>query len=181
MFYLTHFLKSCVICWTRLMISSMLCFQVAKGVWTWVLIPWRSWRCSCRSSLSGLLTGMREVGREINTLICKMQHTMGLWIHQIPWYKLTASQYFVYMPVILSLEMSAQLSRISHTLRIIFPVGPNELIGQPVIKLHINNPSTSELHIKVFTQNYTFLNNMSECMLVILYVILDIFRLSTWS
>lgn len=69
--------------------------------------------------------------------------------------------------------MSAQLSRISHTLRVIFPVGPNELIEQPVIKLHINNPSTSELHIKVFTHSYAFFfNNMSECMLVILYVIL---------
>lgn len=170
MFYLTHFLKRCAICWTRLMISSMLCFQVAKGVWAWAMIPWRSWRCSCGSSLSGLLMAMREVGRVINTLILKMQHTMGLWIRQIPCYILTASQSFVYVPVTLSLEMSAQLSRISRTLRVIFPVRPDELIGQPVIKLHIKNPSTSELHIKVFTHDYTFLNNMSECMSVILYV-----------
>lgn len=51
--------------------------------------------------------------------------------------------------------MSAQLSRISHTLRVIFPGGPDELIGQPVVKLHTNDPSTSELHLKVFAQNYT--------------------------
>lgn len=53
-----------------------------------------------------------------------------------------------------SAEMSAQLSRISHTLRVIFPGGPDELIGQPVIRLHTNDPSTSELHLKVFARNH---------------------------
>lgn len=59
-------------------------------------------------------------------------------------------------------EMSAQLSRISHTLRVIFPGGPDELIGQPVVKLHTNDPSTSELHLKTVNM---LLRSFCQCLL----------------
>ena len=49
----------------------------------------------------------------------------------------------------LSSEMSAQLSRISHTLSVIFPACPDELIGLSVIKLNTNRPPSPELHVKV--------------------------------
>ncbi|XP_041852681.1 Fanconi anemia group A protein-like isoform X2 [Melanotaenia boesemani] len=45
-------------------------------------------------------------------------------------------------------EMSAQLSRISHTLSIIFPGSPDELIGQTVIRLNTDSVF-AELHGKV--------------------------------
>lgn len=48
-----------------------------------------------------------------------------------------------------SSEMLAQLSRISHTLSVIFPGCPDEQIGQTVIKLHTDTLLSPELHIKV--------------------------------
>ncbi|XP_053175938.1 Fanconi anemia group A protein [Scomber japonicus] len=59
-------------------------------------------------------------------------------------------------------EMSAQLSRISHTLSVIFPVGLDDLTGQTVIKLHIDTPLSVELHIKVVN---TILRNFCQCVL----------------
>lgn len=47
--------------------------------------------------------------------------------------------------------MSAQLSRISHTLSVIFPGRPDDPIGQKVISLHTDAPPSSELHVKVRT------------------------------
>ncbi|KAM7414081.1 hypothetical protein PAMA_019076 [Pampus argenteus] len=58
-------------------------------------------------------------------------------------------------------EMSAQLSRISHTLSVIFPGRPDELIGQTIIKLHTDTLSL-ELHIKVINM---ILRNFCQCML----------------
>lgn len=52
-----------------------------------------------------------------------------------------------------STEMSAQLSRISHSLSVIFPGRPDELIGQTVIKLHVDTPLSPELHVKVWTDD----------------------------
>ncbi|XP_074533499.1 Fanconi anemia group A protein [Halichoeres trimaculatus] len=46
-------------------------------------------------------------------------------------------------------DMSAQLSRISHTLSVVFPGRPNESVGQEVIDLHIDAPLSPELHVKV--------------------------------
>lgn len=57
----------------------------------------------------------------------------------------------------LSSEMSAQLSRISHTLSVIFPACPDELIGLSVIKLNTNRPPSPELHVKVCTDEIHFL------------------------
>ncbi|XP_070828741.1 Fanconi anemia group A protein-like isoform X3 [Chaetodon trifascialis] len=59
-------------------------------------------------------------------------------------------------------EMSAQLSRISHTLSVIFPGHPDQLIGQSVLKLHINTPPSSELHVKVVNM---ILRNFCQCVL----------------
>ncbi|XP_041795312.1 Fanconi anemia group A protein-like [Chelmon rostratus] len=59
-------------------------------------------------------------------------------------------------------DMSAQLSRISHTLSVIFPCRPDELIGQSVLKLHINTAQSPELHIKVVNM---ILRNFCQCML----------------
>ncbi|XP_037623080.1 Fanconi anemia group A protein-like [Sebastes umbrosus] len=59
-------------------------------------------------------------------------------------------------------EMSAQLSRISHTLSVIFPGCPDELLGQTVIRLHINTPLSPELHVKVVNM---ILRNFCQCML----------------
>ncbi|KAM3870011.1 LOW QUALITY PROTEIN: Fanconi anemia group A protein [Diretmus argenteus] len=60
-------------------------------------------------------------------------------------------------------EVSAQLSRISHTLGTIFPDCPDEPIGQAVIKLHIDTPPLSpELHIKVVNM---ILRNFCQCVL----------------
>ncbi|KAM7396333.1 hypothetical protein PAMP_019378 [Pampus punctatissimus] len=59
-------------------------------------------------------------------------------------------------------EMSAQLSRISHTLNVIFPGRPDELIGQTVIKLHTDTLLSLELHIKVINM---ILRYFCQCML----------------
>ncbi|XP_078114148.1 Fanconi anemia group A protein [Sander vitreus] len=59
-------------------------------------------------------------------------------------------------------EMSAQLSRISHTLSVIFPGRPDELIGQTVITIHLNTPPSLELHVKVINM---ILRNFCQCML----------------
>lgn len=59
-------------------------------------------------------------------------------------------------------EMSAQLSRISHTLSVIFPACPDELIGLSVIKLNTNRPPSPELHVKVVNM---ILRNFCQCML----------------
>uniref|UniRef100_UPI0037E8740A Fanconi anemia group A protein-like n=1 Tax=Semicossyphus pulcher TaxID=241346 RepID=UPI0037E8740A len=59
-------------------------------------------------------------------------------------------------------EISAQLSRISHTLSVIFPGRPDESIEQTVIDLHINTPLSPELHVKVVNK---LLRNFCQCML----------------
>ncbi|XP_070763444.1 Fanconi anemia group A protein-like [Enoplosus armatus] len=59
-------------------------------------------------------------------------------------------------------EMSAQLSRISHTLSVIFPGRPNELTGQTVIQLHTNTPLSPELHVKAVNM---ILRNFCQCLL----------------
>uniref|UniRef100_A0A3Q3EK59 FA complementation group A n=1 Tax=Labrus bergylta TaxID=56723 RepID=A0A3Q3EK59_9LABR len=59
-------------------------------------------------------------------------------------------------------EMSAQLSRILHTLSVIFPGRPNDSTGQRVIDLHINTPPSPELHVKVVNM---ILRNFCQCML----------------
>ncbi|XP_067445106.1 Fanconi anemia group A protein [Thunnus thynnus] len=59
-------------------------------------------------------------------------------------------------------EMSAQLSRISHTLSVIFPLRPDELIGQTVIKLHTDTLLSVEPHVKVVNM---ILRNFCQCML----------------
>ncbi|XP_029010104.1 Fanconi anemia group A protein-like [Betta splendens] len=46
-------------------------------------------------------------------------------------------------------EMSAQLSRIAHTLSTVFSVGPEEPVEQTVIRLHQEGPLSPELHVKV--------------------------------
>ena len=53
----------------------------------------------------------------------------------------------------LSSEVCAQLSRISHTLSVIFPGRPSDLIGQTVIKLHTHTPLSPELHVKVLMKS----------------------------
>ncbi|KAM9375887.1 LOW QUALITY PROTEIN: Fanconi anemia group A protein [Pholidichthys leucotaenia] len=59
-------------------------------------------------------------------------------------------------------DMSAQLSRISHTLSAIFPGRPDEQIGQTVIRLHIDSPWSPELHINVI---HMILRSFCQCML----------------
>ncbi|GLD67118.1 Fanconi anemia group A protein [Lates japonicus] len=59
-------------------------------------------------------------------------------------------------------DMLAQLSRISHTLSVIFPDRPDELIGQTVIKVHIDAPLSPELHLKVINM---ILRSFCQCML----------------
>ncbi|KAL7401651.1 hypothetical protein ABVT39_002672 [Epinephelus coioides] len=59
-------------------------------------------------------------------------------------------------------DMSAQLSRISHTLGVIFPGRPDELVRQTVIILHINTPLSPELHVKVVNM---ILRNFCQCLL----------------
>ncbi|XP_028971056.2 Fanconi anemia group A protein isoform X2 [Esox lucius] len=46
-------------------------------------------------------------------------------------------------------EVCAQLARISHTLSIVFPERAEELVGQPIICLHVDDPTSPELHTKV--------------------------------
>ncbi|KAI4823406.1 hypothetical protein KUCAC02_011990, partial [Chaenocephalus aceratus] len=57
-------------------------------------------------------------------------------------------------------EACAQLSRISHTLSVIFPGRPDDLIGQTVIKLHTHTPLSPELHVKVVNM---ILRNFCQC------------------
>ncbi|XP_068169253.1 Fanconi anemia group A protein homolog isoform X2 [Antennarius striatus] len=59
-------------------------------------------------------------------------------------------------------EISARLSRISHTLSDIFPDGPDGMIRQSVIRLHINTPPPSGPHLKVIN---LMLTNFCQCML----------------
>ncbi|XP_026166974.1 Fanconi anemia group A protein isoform X2 [Mastacembelus armatus] len=59
-------------------------------------------------------------------------------------------------------EMSAQLSWISHTLNVIFPGGLDEQSEQTVIKLDINTPLSSSLHVKVINM---ILRNFCQCVL----------------
>ncbi|XP_034541105.1 Fanconi anemia group A protein-like isoform X2 [Notolabrus celidotus] len=59
-------------------------------------------------------------------------------------------------------EMSAQLSRVSHTLSVIFPGRPNESVGQKVIDLHVDSPPSPELHVKVINM---ILRNFCQCTL----------------
>jgi len=46
-------------------------------------------------------------------------------------------------------EMSAQLSRVSHTLSAIFPGHPDEPVGRTVIELHTSVRPAPELHVRV--------------------------------
>ncbi|XP_068595400.1 Fanconi anemia group A protein [Brachionichthys hirsutus] len=59
-------------------------------------------------------------------------------------------------------EVSAELSRIAHTLSVVFPGGPGELIGQPLIRLHINTPPAAGLHLKAVNM---ILRSFCQCML----------------
>ncbi|KAG7231068.1 hypothetical protein INR49_025098, partial [Caranx melampygus] len=59
-------------------------------------------------------------------------------------------------------EMLAQLSRISHTLSVLFPGHRDELTEQTVIKLHIDPPPSPELHDKVINM---ILRNFCQCLL----------------
>ncbi|XP_075931811.1 Fanconi anemia group A protein isoform X2 [Anarhichas minor] len=59
-------------------------------------------------------------------------------------------------------EMSAQLSRISHTLSVIFPGRNDEPVGRTVIELHTNTPLSPELHVKVVSM---ILRNFCQCVL----------------
>ncbi|XP_051807551.1 Fanconi anemia group A protein [Acanthochromis polyacanthus] len=59
-------------------------------------------------------------------------------------------------------EISAQLSRISHTLSVVFPGRPDDLTGQTVIKLDADAPQSSELHVKVVNM---ILRNFCQCVL----------------
>ncbi|XP_071346052.1 Fanconi anemia group A protein [Trachinotus anak] len=59
-------------------------------------------------------------------------------------------------------EMLAQLSRISHTLSIVFPGRPEELTEQTVLKLHTDPPLSPELHVKVVNM---ILRNFCQCLL----------------
>ncbi|XP_029377827.1 Fanconi anemia group A protein isoform X2 [Echeneis naucrates] len=59
-------------------------------------------------------------------------------------------------------EMAAQLSRISHTLSILFPGCPDEIAEQAVIKLHIDPPVAHELYAKVIN---IILRNFCQCVL----------------
>ncbi|TMS04992.1 Fanconi anemia group A protein [Larimichthys crocea] len=59
--------------------------------------------------------------------------------------------------------MSAQLSRISHTLSVVFSGRPEKLIEQSVIKLHASAPPpSSELHVKAANE---ILRNFCQCVL----------------
>ncbi|XP_034391255.1 Fanconi anemia group A protein isoform X2 [Cyclopterus lumpus] len=59
-------------------------------------------------------------------------------------------------------ELSAQLSRISHTLSAIFPGRPDEPIGRTVIELHTSGPPSPELHVKAVNM---ILRNFCQCVL----------------
>ncbi|XP_029952872.1 Fanconi anemia group A protein isoform X1 [Salarias fasciatus] len=58
-------------------------------------------------------------------------------------------------------EMSAQLSRISHTLSVVFPGGPDEPThGQTLIRLQVDAPPTSDLHLSVID---AIMRNFCQC------------------
>lgn len=81
----------------------------------------------------------------------------------------SSSESLIYVPVMLSSEISAHLSRISHTLSVVFPGRHDELIGQSVIKLHINFFPSSELQVKVGGREihcFQFLYSQFCCMYV---------------
>ncbi|KAK2841725.1 hypothetical protein Q5P01_011925 [Channa striata] len=59
-------------------------------------------------------------------------------------------------------ETSAQLSRISHTLSLVFPSSRDELIKQTVIRVHTDTPSCPELHVKVVN---IILRSFCQCVL----------------
>ncbi|XP_029908824.1 Fanconi anemia group A protein isoform X2 [Myripristis murdjan] len=59
-------------------------------------------------------------------------------------------------------EISAQLSRISHTLSVIFPDCPKETIGQKVVNLHMDLPPSRELHDNAVSM---ILRNFCQCIL----------------
>ncbi|XP_034445145.1 Fanconi anemia group A protein isoform X2 [Hippoglossus hippoglossus] len=59
-------------------------------------------------------------------------------------------------------DMMAQLSRISHTLCVVFPGRPDELMEQTVIKVHVDAPLSPELHVKVINM---ILRNFCQCTL----------------
>ncbi|XP_062245044.1 Fanconi anemia group A protein isoform X2 [Platichthys flesus] len=59
-------------------------------------------------------------------------------------------------------DMMAQLSRISHTLCVVFPGRPEDLIEQTVLKVHVDAPPSPELHVKVINM---ILRNFCQCTL----------------
>ncbi|XP_068458987.1 Fanconi anemia group A protein homolog [Clinocottus analis] len=59
-------------------------------------------------------------------------------------------------------EMSAQLSRLSHTLSVIFPGRPDEPIERTVIELHTSGPPAPELHVKAVG---VILRSFCQCVL----------------
>ncbi|CAL8262683.1 unnamed protein product [Merluccius merluccius] len=59
-------------------------------------------------------------------------------------------------------ELSAQLSRISHTLGVIFPDRASHTKGPRLIKLHIDVPLSCELHVKVVDR---ILRTFCQCLL----------------
>ncbi|KAM4573595.1 Fanconi anemia group A protein [Odontesthes bonariensis] len=59
-------------------------------------------------------------------------------------------------------EMSAQLSRISHTLGVTFPGRSDELIGQAAIALNTDTSLSTELHLKVVNM---ILRSFCQCLL----------------
>ncbi|XP_060933342.1 Fanconi anemia group A protein [Limanda limanda] len=59
-------------------------------------------------------------------------------------------------------DMMAQLSRISHTLCVVFPGRPDDLTEKTVLKVHVDAPLSSELHVKVINM---ILRNFCQCTL----------------
>ncbi|XP_035497465.2 Fanconi anemia group A protein [Scophthalmus maximus] len=59
-------------------------------------------------------------------------------------------------------ETMSQLSRISHTLSVVFPGRPDEFIQQTVVRVHLGAPLSPELHVKVVN---LILRNFSQCLL----------------
>uniref|UniRef100_H3CTV7 FA complementation group A n=1 Tax=Tetraodon nigroviridis TaxID=99883 RepID=H3CTV7_TETNG len=59
-------------------------------------------------------------------------------------------------------EMLGQLSRISHTLSSVFPGCPDDAVGPSVIKFHLNNRPSSEIHHRVTDM---ILRSFCQCML----------------
>ncbi|XP_037307939.2 Fanconi anemia group A protein homolog [Pungitius pungitius] len=59
-------------------------------------------------------------------------------------------------------EVSAQLSRISHTLSVVFPGRPADPVGRTLIELHTGAPLCPELHVTVINM---ILRNFCQCLL----------------